>query len=270
MKTISTLALSCAVLGLNGLAQADITVDWYRTTAPNVYGASSYNDFWSNVQDSIINNGGADTGSGNGAFINTASVTGMQSYVTSFESLNGSYAAGEYGVRPSWVYYISNDDGSTMTYNDTFAGATRNYGYSWGGTEESFWGDIGFGDMVANGRIGVRADGTTGIDPTEEYVGFIAIAGNAWWAQNWIGTLGVDQSWIDGDYLVGDPDRFEKLAQLAAYVQENQDFWSFSINIQGIDYQAPNINVAPVPTAALAGMALLGGIAGVRTVRRRR
>ncbi len=270
MKKTTTCTLACTLLAtFAGAAIGGIQVDWYRTTAPNIYGSGSYDAFWSNVQDSIINNNGANTGSGNSAFTNLSSVTGMQSYVTSFESLNGTYAAGEYGVRPSWVYYISNDDGSTMTYNETFAGATRNYSYSWGGTEESFWGDVDFGSMAALGRIGVRADGTTGLDPDEEYVGFLAISGIAWWAQNWTGTLGVDHAWIDGDFLVGDPDRFDKLAELAAYVEANQDYWAFSITIDGITFDAPNINVVPIPPAALAGLAMLTGIAGVRTIRRR-
>ncbi len=270
MRNTLKLSLSCALLaGIAGAAQAtEITVDWYRTVAPNAHtGGSSYAQWWANAQESVINLNGASYGSGKSAFtdIGNAGVTGMESYVTSFESYNGVYEANEGGTRPTWVYYISNDDGSVMD-NSLLASATRNYKYSWGGTESSFWGDIPFPGLDAGRLLGVRADGTTGTDLNDQYVGFIAASGNAWWAQNWTGTLGVDHQWIAGDYMVGDPDRFDKLAQLAAYAQANQDYWAFSINFGGNNFDAPDITVVPLPTPAAIAAIGLGGIA----IRRRR
>lgn len=257
--------VSCALIAsLTGIAQADISVDWYRTTAPNAFGAGSYDQFWLNAQNSVINLGGADHGTGNEAFTNITEVNGVQSYVTSFESLDGAFVADEYGVRPSWVYYISNDDGSLMD-NSLLASATKNYSYSWDGVEESFFGDLAYGDLVSTNRLGVKADGSVSTDMNGEYVGFIGISGNSWWATDWTGTLGVDHEWIDGDYMVGDPDRFDKLAQLGDHVEAHQDFWSFSLNFGGQEFYAPNINVVPAP----ASLALLG-LGGLVSTRRRR
>ncbi len=268
MRNTLKLSLSCALLaGVAGAAQAaEITVDWYRTVAPNVYGAASYDQWWANAQQSVINQSGANVGSGNSTFtdIGNTPITGMDSYVTSFQSRNGVYEAGEYGVRPSWVYYISNDDGSVMD-NSLLTTATKNYKYSWEGTEDSFWGDVAFGDFHAKGRLGVRADGTTSTDPNGEYVGFIAISGNAWWAYNWTGTLGVDHIWTD-PIVESDPLRFDKLAQLAVYSQAAQDYWAFSINFGGVNFDAPDITIVPLPTPAAIAAIGLGGIA----IRRRR
>ncbi len=271
MKSTLTLSLSCTLLAtLAGATQAGIQVDYYRTIAPNAFGSVNYAQMWSNVQDSLINNGGADTGSGASAFTNITSVNGQQSYVSSFENLNGVEVAGEYGTRPSWAYFISNDDGSVMD-NSLLASATKNYGYSWNGVESSFWGDIDFipgGNFDANRLVGVRADGSIGTSLADEYIAFIGLSGNAWWAERWTGTLGVDEVWT-GDTMVGDADRFDRLAELAAWTEANQDYWAFSITMDGITFDAPNINVVPIPPAAFAGLAMLGGIAGVRTIRRR-
>ncbi len=264
MNTKNTM-ISCALIaGLAGAANAAITVDWYAAAAPNVWGSPSYGQFWLDAQESILTMGGAD----NGAFSNSFEVTGMQSYVTSFDSYNGVYQANEGGHRPSWIYYISNDDGSLMD-NSLLNTSTKTYGYTWEGTENdiAFGGvtDLPFGTLTELGRLGVRADGTTSTDMNGEYVGFLAISGMAWWATNWTGTLGVDHQWIDGDYMVNDPDRFDKLAQLAAYTEQYQDSWNFRINFGGQEFIAPDINIVPAPSAA----ALLG-LGGLLATRRRR
>ncbi len=272
MKKAMKLSLSCAlVAGMSGFAQGAITVDWYRTAAPNAFGSASYGQFWANVQDSIINFGGADLGTGNSAFTNVTEVTGMQSYVTTFESYNGVFEANEYGTRPSWAYYISN--GGAVMDNSLLASATKNYSYSWDGTHTQLLedvapnGDIPFipgGQFDANRLVGVRADGSIGTSLTDEYVGFIGLSGIAWTPWNWTGTLGVDHVYttpIDAS----DPDRFDKLAQLAAFTGVTQDYWAFSINFGGQDFFAPNINVTPTP-----GSAVLLGLGGLMATRRRR
>jgi len=261
MNTKSTM-ISCALIaGMAGAAHAAITVDWYTTAAPNVFGAASYAQFWADAQQSILTMGGVD----NGSFTNMSEVTGMQSYVTSFQSLDGVFESNEYGNRPTWIYYISNDDGSLMD-NSMLGTATKTYGFTWeGASEELFDGAVPFG-AFSNGRLGVRADGTTSTDINGDYVGFFASSGVAWEPWNWTGTLGVDHEWTTA-IGAGDPDRFDKLAQLAEYTGIAQDSWDFSINFGGQDFFAPSINVVPAPSAvALLG---LGGLVATRRRRRR-
>ena len=263
MNTKNTV-ISCAIIAsIAGAANAAITVDWYTAAAPNVFGAPSYAQFAADAMDSILNMGGVD----NGLFVNTSEVTGMQTLVTTFQSLNGVFAANEYGTRPSWAYYITdtNVDAANGVFmdNNMLLSGTRNYSDTWGGSSATITGDIPFG-ALGGPRIGVRADGSTSTDMSGDYVGFFAISGMAWTATNWTGTLGAGHTWTTA-IDASDPDRFDKLDQLAAYYETYQDSFGFSINFGGQDFFAPNINIIPAPSA----VALLG-LGGLVATRRRR
>lgn len=262
MPKMAALIIMGAALSAPQGANAALVVDFYRVLAPNAYGSPSYDQFFSNTQQAILNSQPS-YGSGISEFKTIESVTGVQSYVTSYEQWNGAAAAGEGGSRPSWAYYIYDDQGANLDL--TSLGGTKEYLYDWDSVEYSDWGAIALGNLDAKRLVGVDINGDIGIDASVDYVSYIGLSGNAWWQTNWTGTLGVDHVWTDYTNATNNPNRLDDLAQLGAWLPAHQSYWGFELVLGGQTFRAENIAVVPAP--ATVSLILLG-LAGFAAQRR--
>ncbi len=257
MKNLLT--ISVAFVLTSSIANAAIQVEFYRVYAPNAYGSSSYGDFWSNTQYAILN-GLSNYGSGISEFKEVAEVTGVESYVTSYNSWKGAEVAGEYGARPSWAYRIYDDTGADVSIA---ANITREYFDDWGGTRTGTggWGALPT-EYDADRFVGVDVNGVITIDPLVPVKSFIGLSGLAWWHHE------------SGDNIAnnGSPywnDRFTLLAAAGANVEANQTLWGFELGYGGMTFTAPDIAIVPEPgTLALAGLGLTLASCGARLRRR--
>ncbi len=271
MKKLMTIcAVATMVFAVSGVANADIQVDFTRVYAPNAYGSDNYDTLWANAQHAVVNGLSSYDGYGGGIgeFKETTEVTGIQSYVTSYESWNGVYSAGEYGGRASWVYHIYDDAGAEVTFDSITKEYFDDRDFDGGGeTRHSTngWGPIEITEYDSTRFVGIKSDDSITTDTGDAVVGFIGLSGNSWWHAE---RESESDPW---DYIKDDSsdywdDRFTLLAAHGADVEQNQTHWGFEIGYGGETFTAPDIAVVPEPaTLSLIG---LGGIGML--IRRRR
>ena len=242
------------------IAKAEIQVDFYRCYAPNAYGSSSYDTFWSNAQHAVLNNL-ASYGSGNSEFKIVTEVSGVESYVTSYASWNGVEVAGEYGGRASWVYHIYDDGGALLD----FTSMTKEYFDDLGGTRESTagWGPLAISGYDATRYVGVDTNGNVTTNPLDDMAGFLGLSGNSWWHAEDDGVGGND--FIANNSSTYWDDRFTLLAASGLNIEQNQTHWGLEIGYHGTTYVAPDIAVTPEP--ASLSMLAIGGLMMIRRKR---
>ena len=252
MKRLMTICLVVTmILAMTSMANAAIKVDFTRVYIANFYGSDNYDALWNNAQYAITNGLSSydGFGTGIGEFKETTEVTGIQSYVTNYESWDGVYAAGEYGGRASWVYHIYDDTGAAVTFNNI----TKEYFDDMDEPRHSTsgWGALSISGYDSRKFVGVTSDGSITTDTGDTVYGFIGLSGNSWWHKE------------DGDVIADDSspywdDRFTLLAAHGANVEQNQTLWGFEIGYGGETFTAPDIAVVPEPaTLALLGLGSL-------------
>ena len=258
------------VLGITCSVQADIQVDFTRVYMPNAYGSASYLTMWDNAQYAVLN-GLSSYGTGISEFKETAEVTGVQSYVTSYESWNGEYAAGEYGGRASWVYHIYDDSGAAVSFNSI----TKEYFDDKDGVRHSTagWGQLGITAYNVKSFVGIKSDGSITTDMNDEVVGFIGVSGDSWWHSE--GLLADGSAAAKDEYYIRNAsssywdDRFALLAARGANVEQTQTMWGFEITYGEEVFTAPDITIACTTVPAPGALLLAGfGTACVGRIRR--
>lgn len=125
----------------------------------------------------------------------------------------------------------------------------------------------------------VGGSNNTNFDPREdlETINSVAITQSGWYTfehsffDNGDGTLAVALNLYDsGGTLIFTEIRNTSANLLATVVGGNRYGWFTNIDIAGgINVDDVTLNVVPLPPAAFAGLGLLGGLAGVRAIRRR-
>ncbi|MBN1818426.1 MAG: PEP-CTERM sorting domain-containing protein [Sedimentisphaerales bacterium] len=250
MKRVQVRTVIVAMLWAAGVSLGSletIQIDFFPCYAPNPQGAA-YDSYWQNAQYAVLN--GLDAyGEGIAGFAPVTSVTGVQSFVTSYESFNGVETAGEYGGRASWVFHIFDTEGGSVSLASLTA---REFFDDLGGvTHSSYGGPLAITDFDPDRLVGIDAAGATTIDAQAEIVGILGIAGNAWL-----------------HFLLPEDDgyeqRFDLLADTGAAIEASQSLWGFSLVYDGQTFAAPEIGVIPEPATWL----LLG--VGTILLRRKR
>lgn len=247
---------------------ATIELDVRASSAPNAFGSPSWGTYTTNALNSLKN----DLGNvGDRATSPTAYEILSGGYalgdvmVTSFNSWRGEAGAaspfdGEYGNRLHFGLAAVSSDGST-----TFTLADVNYSITSTDGVLDFAGDLSGTTLNGTTRIGLNygSDGirgtaddiwyTSGEDDTTLlnalfYVG----VGNAYWPGG------------PGDTLTGQA----AIDSVAAYIRANNVGITGAYSINGFNGQA-DLRLVPLPPAALAGLALMGGLGLVRRLRKR-
>ncbi|MBN1123829.1 MAG: hypothetical protein JXA82_02400 [Sedimentisphaerales bacterium] len=226
---ISVLVLLCAA-GVSLGSLETIQIDFIPCYAPNPQGAG-YDQYWQNAQYAVLN--GLDSyGEGFSGFAPISSVTGVQSYVTSYESFNGAETAGEYGGRASWVFHIYDTEGAAISIENLTA---KEFFDDLGGvTHSSYGGALAITGYDEDRLVGIDAAGSTTTDAQAEIFGILGIAGNGWLHFLLPEDEGYDQ-------------RFDLLASLGADVEAEQSLWGFSLVYDGATFSAQDIAVIPEP-----------------------
>ncbi len=280
-RTMAVCVTAGLIWSFSGQAsQAEIQVDFTRVYAPNSYGSANYTALWDNAQHAVTN-GLCSYGSGLAEFKDITEVTGIQSYVTNFQSWNGAEVAGEYGGRASWVYHIYDTEGAALTFDNI----TKEYFDDYGEPRHSTsgWGPIAIDKYDATKFVGIKSDGTITTNSADEVVGLIGMSGNSWWfgrneAEDGDGYPAYD---ADGDGDLDDPDyiktsaspywndRFDLLAADGADAEQNQTLWGFAIGYGGQTFTAPDIKVVPEPaTMSLLAVGCIS-LCGIFLMRRK-
>lgn len=144
------------------------------------------------------------------------------------------------------------------------------------GTRAGLWTTMSNGNLtfpiveyVVDGDVGGSA--FTGFRWWQSGIGWTSLAFDASNTDAWY-TLGIELTASDILFTINNT-QVATTNNLGAHMIDNVILNVHNEGLAGeYDVYWDNfaINVVPVPTAALAGMAMLGGIAGVRTVRRRK
>jgi hypothetical protein len=186
------------------------------------------------------------------------------------------------GYRSSWTggYTASVD-----VYLDTGMASGEGFDYSVAATNSSTNGHLRdfifhVAKDISTGQLLVGGSNNTNFDPRQDLdtlSNFYAVTASGWYTLEHVfrdagdGTLAVDLNLRDAlGTVVFTETRNDGSDVIGVNVGGNRYGWFTNIDVaNGIHVDNVNLNVVPLPPAALAGLGLLGTLDGVRAARRR-
>jgi len=240
-------ALTFVITGAVGQAEAsDVSI--HVDSAPNVYGSPHYDTWWDDTKQEVVD--GSFTNLSNATFPGTNTIHPYDEIV---------YSTGDLGKRLHWIYWVPGK--TTAELEDKFE---VKFVIDWAGTDYTYdWSAGGWAADASN--VGwIQPGSWEDYDGTTD--GVIGTFGHAWWANDndaepldTGGNAYDETDQADIDALRDSVFAYQTFATGYVRIKDNGN-WNVS---------SLQTTVVPVPAAAWAGMALLGGMGGFAGLKRK-